>query len=215
MSEQADSAQDMIAMARPLVVWHKPMRQSEPVLDESDIAVLRRLANGDKAALGVLYDRHASVLLALGLRIVRARREAEDLLHDVFLELWRHAGDYQAERGSVKSWMLLRMRSRCLDRVRSHGYSRVVALEAEPSKGGVAELDERRLDGNRLKGLIERLPPGQREVLALGYFEGLSFSEIATQLEIPIGTVKSRVSAAMQTLRKELGVEAPNPKEAS
>lgn len=215
MSEQADSAQDMIAMARPLVVWHKPMRQSEPVLDESDIAVLRRLANGDKAALGVLYDRHASVLLALGLRIVRARREAEDLLHDVFLELWRHAGDYQAERGSVKSWMLLRMRSRCLDRVRSHGYSRVVALEAEPSKGGVAELDERRLDGNRLKGLIERLPPGQREVLALGYFEGLSFSEIATQLDIPIGTVKSRVSAAMQTLRKELGVEAPNPKEAS
>lgn len=212
MSEQADSAQDMIAMARPLVVWQKPIRQSEPVLDESDIAVLRRLANGDKAALGVLYDRHAPVLLALGLRIVRARREAEDLLHDVFLELWRHAGDYQPERGSVKSWMLLRMRSRCLDRVRSHGYSRVVALEAEPARGGVAELDERRLDGNKLRGLIERLPAGQREVLALGYFEGLSFSEIATQLDIPIGTVKSRVSAAMQTLRKELGA---NPKEAS
>jgi RNA polymerase sigma-70 factor, ECF subfamily len=218
MSEQADSAQDMIAMARPWVVWQKPMRQREPVLDESDIAVLRRLANGDKAALGVLYDRHAPVLLALGLRIVRARREAEDLLHDVFLELWRHAGDYQPERGSVKSWMLLRMRSRCLDRVRSHGYSRVVALEAEPGQrgaGGVAELDERRLDGNKLRGLIERLPPGQRDVLALGYFEGLSFSEIATQLDIPIGTVKSRVSAAMQTLRKELGVNASDPKEAS
>ena len=217
MSEQADSAQDMIAMARPLVVWQKPMRQREPVLDESDIAVLRRLANGDKAALGVLYDRHAPVLLALGLRIVRARREAEDLLHDVFLELWRHAGDYQPERGSVKSWMLLRMRSRCLDRVRSHGYSRVVALEPEQGQrsAGVAELDERRLDGNKLRGLIERLPTGQREVLALGYFEGLSFSEIATQLDIPIGTVKSRVSAAMQTLRKELGVHASDPKEAS
>ncbi|HET8937143.1 MAG TPA: sigma-70 family RNA polymerase sigma factor [Polyangiales bacterium] len=218
MSEQADSAQDMTAMARPLVVWQKPMRQREPVLDESDIAVLRRLANGDKAALGVLYDRHAPVLLALGLRILRARREAEDLLHDVFLELWRHAGDYQPERGSVKSWMLLRMRSRCLDRVRSHGYSRVVALEAEPGQrdaGGAAELDERRLDGNKLRGLIERLPPGQRDVLALGYFEGLSFSEIATQLGIPIGTVKSRVSAAMQTLRKEMGVDAVNPKEAS
>jgi len=79
----------------------------------------------------------------------------------------------------------------------------------------VAELDERRLDGNKLRGLIERLPTGQREVLALGYFEGLSFSEIATQLDIPIGTVKSRVSAAMQTLRKELGVHASDPKEAS
>jgi RNA polymerase sigma-70 factor (ECF subfamily) len=213
MSEQADSAQDMIAMARPLVVWHKPMRQSEPVLDESDIVVLRRLANGDKAALGVLYDRHAPVLMALGLRIVRARREAEDLLHDVFLELWRHAGDYQPERGSVKSWMLLRMRSRCLDRVRSHGYSRVVALDHEPARSGVAELDERRIDGSRLRGLLEHLPQGQREVLALGYFEGLSFSEIATQLDIPIGTVKSRVSAAMQTLRKELGVNASSPRD--
>ena len=197
---------------RGSVVWHKPMRQSEPVLDDSDIDVLRRLANGDRAALGVLYDRHAPVLLALGVRIVRVRREAEDLLHDVFLELWRHAGDYQAERGSVKSWMLLRMRSRCLDRVRSHGYSRVVALDGEREgvlRGGVTELDERRLDGARLKGLLERLPVGQREVLALGYFEGLSFSEIATRLDIPLGTVKSRVSAAMQTLRKELGVRAP------
>jgi RNA polymerase sigma-70 factor, ECF subfamily len=192
------------------------MRHSEPVLDESDIIVLRRLANGDRAALGVLYDRHAPVLLALGLRIVRARREAEDLLHDVFLELWRHAGDYQPERGSVKSWMLLRMRSRCLDRVRSHGYSRTVALDTEPVRGGIAELDERRLDGVKLHGLLEQLPAGQREVLALGYFEGLSFSEIATQLDIPLGTVKSRVSAAMQTLRKELGVRvAASPKEAS
>lgn len=211
MREQATSskARDSKTMARPSVVWHKAMRQREPVLDESDIIVLRRLANGDRAALGVLYDRHAAVLLALGVRIVRARREAEDLLHDVFLELWRHAGDYQPERGSVKSWMLLRMRSRCLDRVRSHGYSRVVALDAEPVRGGVTELDERRLDGARLKSLLERLPPGQREVLALGYFEGLSFSEIASQLDIPLGTVKSRVSAAMQTLRKELGVRAP------
>jgi RNA polymerase sigma-70 factor, ECF subfamily len=216
MSELANTAQDLIAMARPLVVRQKSMRQSEPVLDESDIVVLRRLANGDKTALGVLYDRHAPVLLALGLRIVRVRREAEDLLHDVFLELWRHAGDYQPERGSVKSWMLLRMRSRCLDRVRSHGFSRVVALGPDDSESGrssVTELGERRIDGNRLKTLLERLPPGQREVLALGYFEGLSFSEIASQLDIPLGTVKSRVSAAMQTLRKELGVHVP--KEAS
>lgn len=190
------------------------MRHSEPVLDESDIAVLRRLARGDKDALGVLYDRYAPVLLALGLRMVRSRREAEDLLHDVFLELWRHAGDYRAERGSVKSWMLLRMRSRCLDRMRSHAYSRVVRLEVEPSRSDLGGLDERRVDGTRLHGLLERLPASQREVLALGYFEGLSFSEIAAQLEIPIGTVKSRVSAAMQTLRKELGVSPVPPKEA-
>jgi RNA polymerase sigma-70 factor (ECF subfamily) len=164
------------------------------------------LASGDKQALGVLYDRHAGIMLALGLRIVGVRREAEDLLHDVFLEAWRHAGDYDPRRGSVKTWLLLRMRSRCLDRVRSHGFSRVDALESEPARQGSVERADRRLDGSRARALLASLPASQREVLELGYFEGLSFSEIATQLDIPIGTVKSRVSAAMTKLREDLGV---------
>jgi RNA polymerase sigma-70 factor (ECF subfamily) len=124
----------------------------------------------------------------------------------VFLEAWRHAGDYQPERGSVKSWLLLRMRSRCLDRVRSHGFSRSTPLTQEPARGGAAERSERRLDAARARALLEQLPDGQREVLELGYFQGLSFSEIALQLKIPVGTVKSRVSAAMGKLRADLGV---------
>lgn len=200
-----------------MVVSPTTMRKSQTVPDEPDIVVLRRLASGDQSALGVLYDRHAALLFALGLRIVRVRREAEDLLHDVFLELWQHAGDYEPERGSVKSWMLLRMRSRCLDRVRSHGFSRIVALDAERAgfsqRAQSGSEPQAQLDGARAKALIDRLPAGQRDVLALGYFEGLSFSEIASTLDIPVGTVKSRVSAAMQTLRRELGVLAP--KEAS
>lgn len=200
-------------MAPPAVVWQRTMQQTEPVPDEPDIVVLRRLAKGDRSALGVLYDRYASLLLALGLRILRVRREAEDVLHDVFLELWRHAGDYAPERGSVRSWMLLRMRSRCLDRVRSHGFSRVVALEGDTARQSTPELYERGLDGARARALLDRLPDSQREVLALGYLEGLSFSEIAHRLDIPLGTVKSRVAAAMQTLRSALGVRSP--KEAS
>jgi RNA polymerase sigma-70 factor (ECF subfamily) len=183
------------------------------VVDDEDIAVLRRIAGGEKDALGVLYDRHAGVMLALGVRVVGVRREAEDLLHDVFLEAWRHAGDYDPRRGSVKTWLLLRMRSRCLDRVRSHGFSRTDALEVEPmgttDTTGNAESDrvERNLDGARVKALLDMLPAGQREVLELGYFQGLSFSEIAEALGIPIGTVKSRVSAAMVKLRADLGVK--------
>jgi RNA polymerase sigma-70 factor (ECF subfamily) len=193
-------------MQQRAVVWQKQIIQTATVQEEPDIAVLRRLAAGEQAALGVLYDRHAGLLLALGVRIVGVRREAEDLVHDVFLEAWRHAGDYQAERGSVKTWLLLRMRSRCLDKVRSHGFSRSTPLEHEPIRSGAAERHERRLDGARARALLEQLPQGQREVLELGYFEGLSFSEIALQLEIPIGTVKSRVAAAMTKLRAELGV---------
>ena len=195
-------------MPRPPVVSserivHAPAVQAG---GDEDIDVLRSLAAGDKGALGVLYDRHAGIMLALGVRIIGVRREAEDLLHDVFLEAWQHAGDYDPRRGSVKTWLLLRMRSRCLDRVRSHGFSRVETLSTEPARQGVAERAERRLDGARARALLESLPVAQREVLELGYFEGLSFSEIATQLNIPIGTVKSRVSAAMAKLREDLGV---------
>jgi len=200
-------------MTQPAIVWPEPMPQDAAVPEEPDIAVLRRLARGDQAALAVLYDRYAAVMLSLGLRIVGVRRDAEDVLHDVFLEFWRHAGDYRPERGSVKTWMLVRMRSRCLDRVRSHGFSRVVALESDPARVDTSEQDERRLDGVRARALLDRLPASQREVLSLGYFEGLSFAEIATRLNIPLGTVKSRVSAAMQTLRNQLGV--PTSKEAS
>jgi RNA polymerase sigma-70 factor, ECF subfamily len=179
---------------------------------DADIDVLRRVAGGDKGALGMLYDRHGGVMLALGVRIVGVRRDAEDLLHDVFLEAWRHAGDYDARRGSVKTWLLLRMRSRCLDRVRSHAFARTepLTLVTEPTRasggGAVAENMETGMDGARAKGLLDSLPPGQREVLELGYFEGLSFSEIAARLGIPVGTVKSRVSAALVKLREELGV---------
>jgi RNA polymerase sigma-70 factor (ECF subfamily) len=187
----------------PERIVHAPAVQAG---GDEDIDVLRSLASGDKRALGVLYDRHAGTMLALGLRIVGVRREAEDLLHDVFLEAWRHAGDYDPRRGTVKTWLLLRMRSRCLDRVRSHGFSRVDALDSEPAWQGSVERTDRRLDGSRARALLGSLPASQREVLELGYFEGLSFSEIATQLDIPIGTVKSRVSAAMTKLRDDLGV---------
>jgi RNA polymerase sigma-70 factor, ECF subfamily len=192
----------------PERIVHAPAVQAGGDADPSaDIEVLRSLASGDKQALALLYDRHSGMMLALGLRIIGVRREAEDLLHDVFLEAWRHAGDYDPRRGSVKTWLLMRMRSRCLDRVRSHGFSRVETLESEPARGGSAERAERRIDGARARALLESLPPSQREVLELGYFKGLSFSEIATQLDIPIGTVKSRVSAAMTKLREDLGVQ--------
>jgi RNA polymerase sigma-70 factor, ECF subfamily len=173
---------------------------------DEDIDVLRRIAGGDKAALGCLYDRHAGIMLALGVRITGARREAEDLLHDVFLEAWSHAGDYDPRRGSVKTWLLLRMRSRCLDRVRSHAFSRTDSMDAEPVRATGADKTERHIDATRARALLESLPAGQREVLELGYFQGLSFSEIAEELGIPVGTVKSRVSAALVKLRADLGV---------
>jgi len=167
-----------------------------------------RVAEGDSEALGALYDRHAPLMLGIGQRILRSRREAEDILHDVFVEVWRRAGDYDAGRGSVRAWLLLRMRSRCLDRVKSAGYSRSRPLpEREDAGGAVAAEGDRSADGRNVRAALLELPDEQRQVLLLGYFQGLSSSEIAEEMGIPTGTVKSRVAAAMAKMRAVLGGE--------
>ncbi|MCC6624686.1 MAG: sigma-70 family RNA polymerase sigma factor [Deltaproteobacteria bacterium] len=179
-----------------------------------DVADLAALARGDREALARLYDRHAPVLMALGVRLVGERREAEDILHDVFVEVWKHAGDYDPERATVKTWLVLRMRSRCLDRLRSAGHARRESLtdreetlleRARTDAPGASAMDDR-VDAGRLRGALADLPEDQRAVIVLGFFDGLSSSEIAEELGIPIGTVKSRVRSAMGKLRQALGV---------
>lgn len=177
--------------------------------DASDLQVIREIAAGAQAALGELYDRHATQMLSLGIRIIGARNEAEDVLHDVFLEVWRAAGDYEPGRGSVKTWLLLRMRSRSLDRIRLNVRRRALAPDTDST--AVDPQFDRSFDGARLRGLVGALPDIHRQVMELGYFGGLSFSEIARRLEIPEGTVKSRVSAALIRLRSDL--RAPSAEE--
>ena len=174
-------------------------------LDLDDIV---RVVRGDTAALGSLYDRHAPQMLAVATRILRSPREAEDLVHDVFVEVWKRAGDYDPRRGSVRGWLLLRVRSRSLDRVRSAGWSRGRSLVEERDGGSVdADDTEGATDHRAVRRALSELPEEQRTVLMLGYFEGLSSSEIATRTGVPIGTVKSRVAAAMTKLRSAMGGE--------
>jgi len=171
---------------------------------ESDEALVRAIANGDTRALAALYDRHAPLMLGLARRIALGIPEAEDIVHDVFVEAWRRAADYDENRGSVKAWLLLRTRSRAIDFRKSAGVARTVPTG---DADWLTALADPRADGSeapdraRLLRLLTDLSDEQREVLYLGYFEGLSSSEIATRVGIPIGTVKSRVAAALQALR--------------
>lgn len=188
---------------------------AEPSADrtaDGDVDLVSAVARGDRDALGALYDRHAPLLLALGVRIFSDRREAEDVLHDVFVEVWKRAGDYDPGRGSVKTWLALRMRSRCLDRVRSAAYSRARALSDSGHGDGdrashAARADvEGAPDRSRVRAALAGLSDEQREVLELGYFEGLSSAEIAARVGVPVGTVKSRVRIGIGHLRRALGV---------
>jgi RNA polymerase sigma-70 factor, ECF subfamily len=175
----------------------------------SDADLVRAMAEGDRAALGTLYDRYASLLLGVARRLLRSDREAEDLVHDVFLEAFRHSRDFDEARGTVRAWLVMRLRSRALDRLKSVGYARVSSLETttlpvEPSVQPVEITSTTEI--HLVRTALAGLPADQRMVIELGYFEGLSLSEVATRLETPIGTIKSRLARALSRLREELAV---------
>lgn len=177
---------------------------TDPAEDaELDAELVARMAEGDRAAMSELYARHGSILLGLAVRIVRDRREAEDLLHDVFLEAWRAAKSFDPKRGRVRTWLAIRMRSRALDLQKSARVSRNAGdagLETLVDDGARTSPDH-----GRVRAALAELGTDQRRVLELAYFEGLSCTEIAATLAIPVGTVKSRLAAGLDRLRGALG----------
>jgi RNA polymerase sigma-70 factor (ECF subfamily) len=130
------------------------------------------------------------------------------------MEAWQKAGDYDRARGSVRTWLLIRLRSRALDRWRRAGRIRILAMEDQtldellPAAAGDPGQS---VDHARVRHAVRDLPEAQRQVLELAYFEGLSASEIAERLAIPIGTVKSRTAAGMTKLRAALHDAHANP----
>ena len=181
------------------------MAVDRPPDDADDEALVVAMAAGDRAALAALYERHSGLLLGLALRIVREKREAEDLLHDVFLEAWRSAKDFDPKRGRVRTWLAIRMRSRALDLQKSARVSRNTGdagldVVVDDSEGTSP-------DHGRIRSALAELGQDQRKVLELAYFEGLSCTEIAERVAIPVGTVKSRIAAGLDRLR--IGLVTP------
>jgi RNA polymerase sigma-70 factor (ECF subfamily) len=161
------------------------------------------MARGDRAALAVLYQRHAPRLLALGRGILGDLAEAEDLLHDVFLEAWRHSADFSSERGTVATWLALRTRSRAIDRRRAAPRVKRTDIDHQELLEVSDPLADpsRIVDRGKLRPALLCMSAEERQVIALGYFEGLSSSEIAERVGAPIGTVKSRTRTALEKLR--------------
>lgn len=173
---------------------------------------MRRAARGDAVALGGLYDRYAPLVLTIAARMLSPMSEAEDLMQDVFLELWREALRYDPSRGSVRGWILTKARSRALDR-RIQGARRRRSVEPFGDGDDHYVVDER-IGGERraLREAFEQLPPSQRTVLELVYAEGLSTHEVAQHIGTPIGTVKSRIAYGLARLRASLRVTSTTPR---
>jgi RNA polymerase sigma-70 factor (ECF subfamily) len=180
----------------------------------ADGSLLRLMAAGDEQALVVLYDRWHALVHATAVRIVHQRDEVHDVVEETFWQAWRQAARFDPERGSVQTWLLTIARSRALDRVRAVRRLREEPLDgenAEVTAQAAAEGDpamdaEARERRARVIAALAELPPEQREVLELGYFSGLSQSEIAERTGQPLGTVKTRMRLAMQKLRGRLQI---------
>ena len=201
-------------MTDELAVTYRPRHMvsvspDAPNAGLDDVELLREAARGEVTAISIIYDRFAGLLQTMAEKILTDRAMAEDLVHDVFLEVWRHAASYDPARGSVRTWMLVRLRSRALDRMRSARTRREVpADDGEPSSPLVDhERDDPTLEPDRksVRRALSELPVEQREVLELAYFHGLTSSEIAERMGSPIGTVKSRTAAAITKLRSLMG----------
>jgi RNA polymerase sigma-70 factor (ECF subfamily) len=179
---------------------------------ENSAEWMRCIADGDREAFGRFYDRYAALVFTFAMRVLRDRSAAEDLLQEVFLQVWREAGNYSADRGSPEAWIITITRSRGIDKLRfirrrdksfvPMGGSSGKEYDAAVESGAAAS--EARITVN---SALAQLPESQRKVMELAYFDGLSQSEIAERIKEPLGTVKTRMRAALQRLREIVGAK--------
>jgi RNA polymerase sigma-70 factor, ECF subfamily len=175
----------------------------------SDEELLARVARGDEGALAELYDRFSRVTYGLAVRVLRDRALAEDAVQEAFLAVWRTAASFDARRGSASTWVLTLVHRRAVDLVRREERRRGDPLDDAPVASGEAtdETAEVREQRRAVQAALAKLPTDQREALELAYYGGLSQSELAEKLGVPLGTVKSRMFAGLSKLR-DLLVEA-------
>ncbi|MFY9554550.1 MAG: sigma-70 family RNA polymerase sigma factor [Blastocatellia bacterium] len=185
--------------------------------DQDWAALIKRVADGDQSALTTLYDSTSRLVFGLVLRVVGDRSTAEEVLLDVYTQVWRQAASYDAKRGAPLAWIMTIARTRGIDRLRSgkHDHrnkealdsiAEITATTASPEEDTVTS--ERR---QLVRSALDTLSAEQREVIELAYYSGLSHSEIALRLGQPLGTVKTRTRLGMMKLRDILRpmLEAP------
>ena len=176
-----------------------------------DRALLRAVAAGDKEALRQLYTRHSAVLFALALKVLTDRAEAEDVLQEAFVQIWKTAGSFDDGRGKPLGWLIMLTRSRAIDRLRSRKTraraSESMAKDTSQTAESATPADEAQASEAQrtVRDALKSLPSEQRVPIEMAYFGGLTQFEIAQQLSQPRGTVKTRMRNGMMRLREQLG----------
>ncbi len=185
----------------------------ESTAPASQEELLGRVAQGDEAAFGELYDRMAPRVLGLVRRLLVDPSQSEEVTQEIFLEIWQMAARYEAQRGGASTWILTMAHRRAIDRIRSSQASRdrdikIGVRDLAIAYDEVSETVAVRIEHERVEKAMLRLTELQRQAISLAYYGGLSQSEVAERLQIPLGTVKTRLRDGLIRLRDEMGVAA-------
>lgn len=173
-----------------------------PLSTKDDAALLLLVQKGDEYAMASLFDRYSKVVYSVALRVLRDPASAEDVLQEVFMQIWRNPDGFIATRGSLGGWLAVVSRNRSIDALRRKRPTEQVDDMTLASPYNLADEAERNSMMEKARGVIHLLPLEQRKTLEMAFFDGLTHSEIAEMTGDPLGTVKTRIRSALTTLRK-------------
>jgi RNA polymerase sigma-70 factor, ECF subfamily len=170
----------------------------------SDLALVTAIRSGDQSAMAALYDRYSSIVYAVALRVLQDTGAAEDVLQDIFMQLWRHPGAFDASRGNMAAWLAVIARHRAIDALRRRRPENDIADVIVSVEPDFASDADRSRAMEKVRGALNTMPPPQKSALEMAYFEGLTHSEIAEKTGEPLGTIKTRIRTGLLSLRKVL-----------
>lgn len=174
--------------------------------EADDMGLLTRIQSGDQEAMSALFDRYGTMVYSVALRVLKDTGEAEDVMQEIFVQVWKNPSAFVSGRGSLGGWLVVVARNRSIDMIRRRHPSEPVESFTLPSSTDLAHEAERNLLLKKIRGAMLSLPDEQKQSVELAFFEGLSHSEIAEKTGDPLGTVKTRIRLALITIRKALDV---------
>ena len=180
----------------------EPIEKRTLTRDPGDeMRLVARIRAGDQHAMSELYDRYSKVVYAVALRVLQDAAGAEDVLQDVFLQLWRNPDAFDASRGSLAAWLAVIARHRSIDRLRKRRPETDIEDCVIASGPDLRDETERALLIEKVRGALEAMSPEQRQAMELAFFQGLTHTEIAEKTGEPLGTIKTRIRSGLQQLR--------------